>query len=59
MNPKSLNVSSKTHRFLLNKLKDKRTLQIYKKFEKNLNNYLDNKKKINNKYKIIKQEFSK
>tara|TARA_B100000767_G_C19706859_1_gene510926 strand:- start:343 stop:1158 length:816 start_codon:yes stop_codon:yes gene_type:complete len=32
---------------------------FYKKFEKNLNNYLDNKKKINNKYKIIKQEFSK
>jgi len=37
MSPKNLNVPSKTHRFLLNKLKDKRTLQIYKKFEKNLN----------------------
>ena len=24
---------SKTHKFLLDKLKDKRTLQIYKKFE--------------------------
>ena len=28
---------SKTHKFLLNKLKDKRTLQIYKKFENDLN----------------------
>ena len=37
MSPKNLNVSNKTHRFLLNKLKDKKTLQIYKKFEKNLN----------------------
>jgi len=37
MSPKNLNVSSKTHRFLLNKLKDKRTLKIYQKFEKNLN----------------------
>ena len=37
MSPKNLNVSNKTHRFLLNKLKDKRTLKIYKKFEKNLN----------------------
>ena len=37
MSPKNLNVSSKTHRFLLNKLKDKRTLQIYKKFENYLN----------------------
>ena len=37
MSPKNLNVSNKTHRFLLNKLKDKRILQIYKKFEKNLN----------------------
>ena len=33
MSPKSLNVSKKTHKFLLNKLKDKRILQIYKKFE--------------------------
>jgi len=37
MSPKNLNVSNKTHKFLLNKLKDKKTLQIYKKFEKNLN----------------------
>ena len=37
MSPKNLNVSIKTHKFLLNKLKDKRTLHIYKKFE----NYLD------------------
>ena len=37
MSPKNLSVSNKTHKFLLNKLKDKKTLQIYKKFEKNLN----------------------
>ena len=37
MSPENLNVSSKTHKFLLNKLKDKRTLQIYKKFESELN----------------------
>ena len=37
MSPKNLNVSIKTHKFLLNKLRDKRILQIYKKFE----NYLD------------------
>jgi tRNA(Ile)-lysidine synthase len=37
MSQKSLNVSKKTHKFLLNKLKDKRTLQIYKKFESELN----------------------
>ena len=37
MSLKNLNVSKKTHKFLLNKLKDKRILQIYKKFEKNLN----------------------
>jgi tRNA(Ile)-lysidine synthase len=36
MSLKSLNVSKKTHRFLLNKLKDKRTLQVYKKFENSL-----------------------
>ena len=36
MSQKNLNVSSKTHKFLLNKLKDKRTSQIYKKFEENL-----------------------
>jgi tRNA(Ile)-lysidine synthase len=37
MSPKNLNVSSKTHKLLLDKLKDKRTLQIYKKFENYLN----------------------
>tara|TARA_B100001057_G_scaffold182660_1_gene183364 strand:+ start:1098 stop:2123 length:1026 start_codon:yes stop_codon:yes gene_type:complete len=37
MSPENLNVSSKTHKLLLNKLKDKRTLQIYKKFESELN----------------------
>ena len=37
MSQKNLNVSNKTHKFLLDKLKDKRTFQIYKKFE----NYLD------------------
>ena len=36
MSPKNLNVSKKTHNFLLNKLKDKRILQIYKKFESDL-----------------------
>ncbi len=34
MSPKNLNASKKTHKFLLNKLKDKKTFQIYKKFEK-------------------------
>ncbi len=34
MSPKNLNVSSKTHKFLLDKLKDKEIFQIYKKFEK-------------------------
>ena len=33
MSPKNLNVSKKTHKFLLDKLKDRRTLKIYKKFE--------------------------
>ena len=37
MSQKNLNARNKTHKFLLDKLKDKRTLQIYKKFEKNLN----------------------
>jgi len=37
MSPKNLNVSNKTHKFLLSKLKDKRTSQIYKKFATNLN----------------------
>jgi len=37
MSLKNLNASNKTHKFLIKKLKNKRTLQIYKKFEKNLN----------------------
>ena len=37
MRPKNSNVSNKTHRYLLNKLKDKKISQIYKKFEKDLN----------------------
>ena len=37
MSPKNLNVLSKTHKLLLNKLKDKQTFQIYKKFETYLN----------------------
>ena len=37
MSPKNLNVSKKTHKFLLDKLKDNRTFKIYKKFETNLN----------------------
>ena len=37
MSPKNLNVSKKTHKFILDKLKDKRTFQIYKKFETSLN----------------------
>ena len=37
MSPKNLNALSKTHKFLLSKLKDKRTLHIYKKFENYLN----------------------
>jgi len=36
MSQKNLNVQKKTHKFLFDKLKDKRTLRIYKKFEKNL-----------------------
>jgi len=36
MSPKNLNASKKTHKFLINKLKDKRTLQIYKKFESDI-----------------------
>ncbi len=35
MSPKNLNVSNKTHKFLLNQLKDKQISKIYKKFEKN------------------------
>ena len=37
MSQKNLNASNKTHKFLLNKLKDKEILQIYKKFEKDIN----------------------
>ena len=37
MSLKNSSVSRKTHKFLLNKLKDKKTFQIYKKFEKDLN----------------------
>ena len=37
MSPKNLNATNKTRKFLLDKLKDKQTLQIYKKFESNLN----------------------
>ena len=33
--------------------------QFYKKFEKKLNYYLDNKKKIDQKCKIIRQQFIK
>ena len=36
MSPKNSNVSKKTHKFLLNKLKDNRILRIYKKFESDL-----------------------
>ncbi len=36
MSLKNLNASKKTHKFLIDKLKDKKILQIYKKFEKNL-----------------------
>ena len=36
MSPKNLNASKKTHKFLLNQLKDKKTFQIYNKFQKNI-----------------------
>jgi tRNA(Ile)-lysidine synthase len=36
MSLKNLNVSKKTHKFLLDKLKDRQIFQIYKKFESNL-----------------------
>ena len=36
MSPKNLNVTNKTHKFLLDKLKDKKTFQIYQKFQKYL-----------------------
>ena len=35
MSQKNLNAQNKNHKFLLDKLKDKRTLRIYKKFKKN------------------------
>ena len=34
MSPKNLIASNKTHKFLLNKLKDSKTFQIYNKFER-------------------------
>ena len=37
MSLKNLNASNKTHKFLIEKLKNKKTFQIYNKFEKNLN----------------------
>ena len=37
MSQKNLNVSSKTHKLLLYKLKDKQTFQIYQKFNKHIN----------------------
>tara|TARA_B110001450_G_scaffold64869_1_gene61446 strand:+ start:457 stop:1482 length:1026 start_codon:yes stop_codon:yes gene_type:complete len=36
MSPKNLNASKKTHKFLINRLKDKRIFQIYKKFENDI-----------------------
>ena len=36
MSPKNLNVSNKTHKFLIDKLRDKKIFEIYKKFEKYL-----------------------
>ena len=36
MSQKNLSVSKKTHKFLLNKLKNRRILQIYKRFERDL-----------------------
>ena len=36
MSPKNLNVPNKTHKNLLNKLRDKAIFQIYRKFENNL-----------------------
>ena len=37
MSLKNLNVSNKTHKFLIDNLKNKKIFQLYKKFEKNLN----------------------
>ena len=36
MSLKNLNASNKTHKFLIDKLKDKKIFQIYKKFENNI-----------------------
>jgi len=36
MSPKNLNASNKTHKFLLDQLRDRQIFQIYKKFEKDL-----------------------
>ena len=36
MSLKNLNASKKTLKYLINKLKDNRTFQIYKKFERDL-----------------------
>ena len=36
MSPKNLNASKKTHKFLIDKLKDKRTFKIYQKFENDI-----------------------
>jgi tRNA(Ile)-lysidine synthase len=43
MSPKNLSVTSKTHKYLLNCLRDQRVLQTYKKFERNFkcnNNFI-------------------
>ena len=37
MSLKNLNVSNKTHKYLIDKLKDKKIFRIYQKFEKNIN----------------------
>ena len=37
MSQKNLSVSNKTHRLLLDKLKDKRILKLYKNFDKSFN----------------------
>ena len=43
MSPKNLSATSKTHKYLLNCLRDQKVLQIYKKFERNIkckNNFI-------------------
>ena len=47
MSQANLNVSKKTHKFLIDKLKDKRILKIYKRFERDLNINSDFLKNIN------------